>query len=98
MGVQVDEAGNQDVVFQYHALRRIETAMGLARWAQPGDDPSFMNSHGMVFERHVGVDRGDPAGLDQQVNLWIQECHSWGNVGCFNVGRVLKLQPAKFSS
>ena len=74
VGVQIDQTGNQDVVFQYHALGRMETVVGLAG-RQQGDDPSFMNSHGMVFEHHVGVDRGNPAGLDQQVDQFGSVIH-----------------------
>jgi hypothetical protein len=48
-----------------------------------------MNSHGMVFEHHIGVDRGNPACLDQQVDQFGSVIHG-GKVGCFNVGRVLK--------
>ena len=74
MGVQVDQAGNQDVLFQRHALCRVETAAGLAG-RQQGDDPSLMNSHGMVFKHHIGVDRGNPAWLDQQVDQFGSVIH-----------------------
>ena len=67
MGVQIDQAGNQNVVFEQYALRRIESAARLDR-GQQGDDAPAMNRDSMIFQDQIRVDRSDPARLDQQVD------------------------------
>jgi hypothetical protein len=67
MGVQVDQAGDQDVLFQADPAFGAVAGAGLGG-RQHVDDASVMHGDGMVAEQGVGIDRGDPAGFDQQVD------------------------------
>ena len=63
MGVQVDQAGNQDVVLQNDPLSWIE-AVACFPSGQHVHDSSIVDGDSMVFENHIGVDRGNPARLE----------------------------------
>jgi hypothetical protein len=66
VGVQVDQAGNQDVVGQ-GAGCVASSAAGLAG-RQDRLDATLVDGDCVVLEYNIGFDRGNPARFDQQVD------------------------------
>ena len=88
VGMEVYQAGNQQMVFEHDAAGRCKPAARLAAWQQC-DDPALMNRQCMPFEHHVGVDRGNPARLDQQVDQFGSCLH--GERRLFQCGSRVKI-------
>ena len=82
VGVEIDQAGDQQMLAQDPMFRRLEAVAGFAGREQ-GDDTPLVDGDGVVFEQVVGVDRSDPAGFDQQVDVGRGACH----------GVALKMEP-----
>ena len=69
VSVQVYQAGDEHVLAERTQRARPVAAARLVRRQQIGDTP-VLHGNGVMFEYHAGrLDRDDPAGLDQQVDV-----------------------------
>ncbi len=68
VGVQIDEAGNQRVLFQAQVLARIEALRGRSR-RQHRDDTPFGDRNAVIGQHGPrGLDRDHPARADKEVD------------------------------
>jgi hypothetical protein len=87
VGVQVDQAGDQDVILKGDFLAGLEAVAGLVTREQ-GNDAAVMHGDCVINQHYVRGDRSNPAGFNQEVDGFGCLCH--GKRRLFNGGRVLK--------
>jgi len=84
--VQVDQAGDQDVLVELPVFARLVAAAGFGCW-QDGEDVAVVDGNRMPAQDFVGVYGGNPAGFNQQIDGFGCRCHGIGHL--YAVGGVV---------
>lgn len=69
MGVQIDQSGDEYVIFQRDPLLSLEATARLTG-GEDSQDATIVDSDGMVTEYNIRLDGNDPAGFDQEVDIF----------------------------